>query len=578
MKKIIGFLLLTVLMQQAFCQTETFDIITYTPPKDWTKGTKEGVVTYATINTTSGTFCVLAIYASVQGLGDVQKDFDKEWNDLVMVPYQAAANPKTDAQSSNGWKTLTGIGTIKIESNDAFAILTVFSGFGKVVSVLATSNDLSYAQNVDDLLGKIKLDKTKKTVATNNTVTTTTATGGNGSFGTVIYSAPAGWNITRYSDGHVLIPADLPTTETLRIWLMPSMNFSGTMEQALQKSYDETVTKLEAKKMNEVNGGNYKVTPAKRSFRGWEYIRCSGDVKIGVGEYPPEFGLSIFLVKVNERYEQIAVVEQRVSCDYSSYFASQKPNYYNDIENFMFSLQFSDLETPILKPGIANGDGITGVWEGITMSVGLVKPGAELGAELKGRSAIFFANGQVLFTSKFPTEGLDGMNTWAKAEQNRRDWGTYSFSNGRGSIKLPYADIPLRMENGKLILTTNQTDHGFIKINSVDGARFNGAYSFSSKTFSGQETGITPTINFTADGKFIDDGGISIMYHTSNSCLNLAKNPGSGTYTVKNHTVTFNYSDGRRIKIAFLGSDYDMNNQSPAVLRFSTNEDPFYKK
>ena len=577
MKKIISFLFLVAIMQQAFCQTETFDIVTYTPPKDWTKGTKEGVVTYATINTTTGTFCVLAIYASVTGLDDSQKDFDKEWKDLVMTPYQAAANPKTEAQTANGWKAITGIGTIKIENNDAFAILTVFSGFGKVVSVLATSNDQSYAQNIDDLLGNIKLDKTKKTVATNNTVNTQTS-GGNGTFGSVIYTSPSGWNIEKFPDGDILTPADLPKTQFMEIWVMPSMPFSGTMEQALQKSYDETVAKLNATKMNDVNGGNYSTVAARKSFRGWEYIRCSGGIHIGAGEYPPEFGLDLFIIKINDRFEQIAVLNKRGNCDYSRYYPSEKLNYHNDIENFLFSLQFADWKEPVAKPGSIKGDGISGVWEGISLSVGMAKPGAELGAELKGTYAIFFSNGQVYFGTKFPKEGLAELNTWIRAEQNRRDWGTYTFSNGKGVIKLPYADIPLRMENNKLILTTNKTDHGFINIPLVDGARFNGAYAFSSKTFTGEETGKTPLISFTADGKFTDNGGISIMYHTSVSCLNEAKEPGSGTYEVKNYSVIFNYTDGRKIKIAFLGSDYDKKNQSPAMIAFSTNEDPFYKK
>ena len=53
-----------------------------------------------------------------------------------------------------------------------------------------------------------------------------------------------------------------------------------------------------------------------------------------------------------------------------------------------------------------------------------------------------------------------------------------------------------------------------------------------------------------------------------------ALNPGSGTYEVKDYTITFNYTDGRKIKIAFLGTGYDISNQSPATLRMSFNEDP----
>lgn len=126
MKKIISFLALATIMQQAIAQTETFDIATYTPPKGWTKDTKESVVSYATINTTTGTFCLLAIYASTSSSGDAQKDFEKEWNYLVVTPYKATANPKTETAKSDGWLAVTGISLIKMQNNDAFAILTVF--------------------------------------------------------------------------------------------------------------------------------------------------------------------------------------------------------------------------------------------------------------------------------------------------------------------------------------------------------------------------------------------------------------------------------------------------------------------
>ena len=339
-----------------------------------------------------------------------------------------------------------------------------------------------------------------------------------------------------------------------------------------------TPLKIQATKMNDVNGGNYNMEPAKISFRGWEYIRCSGGIHMGGGDYPPEYGLDLFVIKVNGRFEKISILKSRKNCSYSTYYPSDRLKYCNDIENFLFSLQFPDWKEPVVKTGTVKGDGITGVWQGIGLSVGMVKPGAELGAELKGKQLIFFSNGQAFFGTNFPTEGLDELNTWIRAEMNRRDWGTYTFSNGKGVLKLPYGDIPLGMENNNLVITSNKTDHRFIKINSVDGARFNGVYAFSSKDFLGEETGKTPLISFTADGKFTDNGALNILYHEYVDCLNVAKDPGSGTYEVKNYSVIFNYTDGRKIKIAFLGSDYDKKNQSPATLTMSSNEDVIYRK
>jgi hypothetical protein len=575
MKKIITLIILSAIMQQAIAQIETFDIATYMPPKDWKKGANTGVVTYTNVNTTTGTFCVLAIYASSASLGDAQKDFKIEWKDLVVNSHKAEADPKTETQTTgDGWKVVTAAAPIKLEGLDAYAILTVFSGFQKKFSVMTTLNDQSYIKGVDSFLENIKLDKTVTAVVKPSTNTNET----NGQFGSVKYSTPNGWNVTKYPDGDIITPVDLPKGEFLEIWVQPSMNFSGTMEQALQKSYNETAEKLQATKMNDINGGNYNKVASKISYRGWEYIRCSGGIHLGGGEYPSEYGLDQFVIKVNDRFEQVSIVKLRNSCNLSRYYPSERLKYYYDIENFLFSLQFADWKEPVVKMGTVKGDGIIGVWQGIAMSVGMSKPGAELGAEYKVKQLIFFSNGQAYFGTNFPTEGLDELNTWMRAEINRRDWGTYTFSNGKGMVKLPYENIPVRMENGKLIITPNKTDHGFIKVNSVDGARFNGTYALSSKNMAGEETGKTPLISFTPDGKFTDNGALKILYHEYVDCLNAGKDPGSGTYEVKNHSVIFNYTDGRKIKIAFIGADYDIKNQSPATLTLSFNENVLKKQ
>ncbi len=575
MKKILNLLFFLAIMQEMMAQSETFNIATYTPPKDWKKDGNTGVVTYTDINTSTGGFCIVAIYACTSSLGDAQKDFQSEWMDRVSTPHQAEANPKTESEITvDGWKAVTAAAPIKVQDLDAYAILTVFSGFGKKFSVLATLNDQNYVTGIDALLHSIKLDKKGTvTVASPLIQGITDQHESKNQFGTMIYRSPNGWNVTKYPDGDIISPADLPKSEFLEIWIHPSMNFTGTIEEALQKSYDDVVVQLQATKMRDVNGGNYNKVAAKTSFKGWEYIRCNGGIRMGGGDYPPEYGLDLFMIKLNGRFEWVSIVKSRKNCSYSTYYATDRINYNNAVENFLFSLQFPDWKEPFVKTGIAKGDGITGVWQGIAMSVGIVKPGASLGAELKVKQLIFFSNGQAYFGTNFPAEGLDGMNTWVRAENSRRDWGTYSFANGRGVLKLPYADIPLRQENGKLVITTNNTEHGFIKSVSVDGATFNGTYALSSKNFLGEETGKKPVIQFTSDGQFSDNGALKILSHTTVDCLNPAKEPGNGTYEVKNYSVVFNYADGRKLKIAMMGNDYNKSNPSPATLVLSFNED-----
>jgi hypothetical protein len=55
-------------------------------------------------------------------------------------------------------------------------------------------------------------------------------------------------------------------------------------------------------------------------------------------------------------------------------------------------------------------------------------------------------------------------------------------------------------------------------------------------------------------------------------CINEANDGGSGNYEIKNYSLIFSYTDGRRIRIAFLGTDYDKNNPSPPTLSLSYYE------
>ena len=127
-----------------------------------------------------------------------------------------------------------------------------------------------------------------------------------------------------------------------------------------------------------------------------------------------------------------------------------------------------------------------------------------------------------------------------------------------------------------MIITKNKTEHGFIKLPSVNDARFNGSYVLNNKDISNNESSKKVAIVFNSDGKFTDQGVVSVIYHEYIDCINNAIKPGSGNYVVKDNTILFNYSDGRKIRIAFTGRDYERK-ESPATLVLSFNNDVLIK-
>ena len=552
----------------AFAQTETFDIATYTAPAGFKKDSKQDVVNYININETKGSFCVIAIYASKASSGNAEKDFSNEWKDLVVTPYKAAANPKTETQTTDGWKIVNGAAPVKLDGTDCYIILTVISGFGKTMSVRTSFNDDSYSATLDALFATMEFDKTKTAAVSNNNTATTLSNTGAAKFGFMTYTAPAAWSHQVFDDGVVFKPLDLPANEHLAIQIMQSFTSVGSLEQALEKSFEEATIMYNGTSMYG-SGGKFSKNAIQKSYNGWEYLRGKGGIKVNDGtQFGTEYGLEVFVIKVNNRFERIAIFESRPSCKplNSRYFTSDRTSYRNAIEGLLFSIRFTDFNSPTLSAGSINGAGIVGIWQGTIQSTDVA------GFKLDVYSPIFFNNGQVYFGNKFPTEGLDGVNSRTLAELNQRNWATYTFSNGRGVLKMPFGDIPFRTEGTKLIVTKNQRDWPFYKLESVDGSRFSGTYVMSASY------GKIPSINFTTDGKFTDNGAIKVLCHDYIDCVNPATAPGSGNYEVKNYSIHFNYSDGRKIKIAFPGNGYDKRNPSPSALQMSYNEDKLTKQ
>jgi hypothetical protein len=146
--------------QMVFCQTEALEGVQYTPPKGWVKTEKQGAVTYTDVNKATNAFCILTVYGERPGAGDPQRDFATKWNELVVTPFKAESNPKTDLQTTaDGWQAVSGGAQIDMQGVKALAVLTVVSGYGKVAGVLAITNDESYLAKIQAVLDGIKLDK-----------------------------------------------------------------------------------------------------------------------------------------------------------------------------------------------------------------------------------------------------------------------------------------------------------------------------------------------------------------------------------------------------------------------------------
>jgi hypothetical protein len=155
------------IVSPAFGQTEKLGMVLYTSPKDWTKKEKENIVTLSHINQSTGGYCFITLYGATPGTGNPEKDFAREWKNLVVKPFGAEASPKTETEAAEGWTAIAGGSAIDFQGSQSTAFLTVFSRGEITISVLGITNDEKYLPQLVAFVSGIKEDKTATPTAEN---------------------------------------------------------------------------------------------------------------------------------------------------------------------------------------------------------------------------------------------------------------------------------------------------------------------------------------------------------------------------------------------------------------------------
>jgi len=159
--KAFSFIGCLFLLVTAKAQTkQTFDIVSYIPPKGWKKEIKENLISYTITNKRNNSWCIIAIIKSTISKGNIDADFESEWQELVVKPYNATeATQANNIPEEDGWKVKAGGGKFKFNNADAIALLTTLSGYNRCVSIVATTNVQDYVPDIESLVASIDLKK-----------------------------------------------------------------------------------------------------------------------------------------------------------------------------------------------------------------------------------------------------------------------------------------------------------------------------------------------------------------------------------------------------------------------------------
>ena len=161
MKSILSIILFILSATSLFAQKETFDLATYTAPTGWKKTSNtNNVVSYAVTDNQKGTYCQIGVYASTASKGNLQADFESEWQELVVKTYKPTAKPELiPAASENGWDALSGAAPFEFSGAQSAAMLITATSNGRCMSIVILTNTSDYQTEIEKFLESVDLKK-----------------------------------------------------------------------------------------------------------------------------------------------------------------------------------------------------------------------------------------------------------------------------------------------------------------------------------------------------------------------------------------------------------------------------------
>lgn len=165
MKKYILIIILLVGLQACAQNKETFDVVSYSPLKGWTKSSTATTLTFT--KEEGNQFCVISLAKSIDATADAQQNFDNSWQTIAQTNLGAGKAQMQPGSNDNGWETKIGSAPFEKEGITGAAILISSSKNNRQVNILIITNTETYQKEMETFLESIDL---QETAATNNNV------------------------------------------------------------------------------------------------------------------------------------------------------------------------------------------------------------------------------------------------------------------------------------------------------------------------------------------------------------------------------------------------------------------------
>ncbi len=553
MKKIV-LLVYCLFALKVFAQ-QKFDVFNYSEPKGYKKEIKTGSITYTKADEKAGTFCVISLYAQSPSSGDLLKDFDNDWAQLIATPFSVTAAPQKDnGDEITGWKTYSGAANFEFAGATSMALLTTAKKDDANVAIIVITNSQSFlTTDVDAFFATIKLGKPLQAAVASNTNTQSNS----GSLAKPI-SIIGEW---LYDDGLISILYDYSghaNNDTynnevkMTVKNKITIKADGTYED--YTFYNKGAFKkkeITAKGKYKLNGNGISFTPTYHQYIKNDVVQPKDDarnLKTNNATYDFVF---------DERANAWGV--KFTPSDANSYFpdkiylnASAYKKTGTTNKSVTNNTTASNTSANTSSNKLFNNSGIVGVW----INYLNLSPGVS-NSSMTWNWRIFFANGKCM--TNMPNGGFANLNSGEYFDNTRNNatyfsTGSYSFANSDGemnaSANTKFIDKLQLQKNNQLKIGSTT----FTKSVPVNGLKLNGSFTTyadaNDASLLEQPIGNRAVITFTSAGRFVDEGVFN-TYLFDGATNPEAGKPGSGTYELKDYSIIFKYDDGRVRQEAF---------------------------
>jgi len=229
MKRGILILFLIFLIKTtAFSQKSVFDIAKFYPPSGWAKDETPERLTFTKIDNNKGTYCVLGLYKSIQGSGNLETDFSSDWQNLLTKTLSITEKPvRMQGGKINGYDVMRGAARYMRDNSNGYALLISMENNAKLMSIVVMTTDTTNLAEIRKFFDGLELEGGNDKTGNSNT---TIIEPGASSFGNYIYSVPSGWKSENNGSSIVLRGPDNSSVITI----LPMVKAGGDLDDDME--------------------------------------------------------------------------------------------------------------------------------------------------------------------------------------------------------------------------------------------------------------------------------------------------------------------------------------------------------